>query len=736
MAGVLIYRRASGFSAGVSVLCLRVRLAGAFASRSASVFTAGVYAIALACLSCTIESPKAPTWDTTLRVPLTDHTYSIEEMIQGDEHLGAGADGLLAFHYEQGLDTSFVDDYLTFPEIHERISVGLDALSIPNIPVLADRFLWAQLTAEAISKDGSSGTIAPFSFNRVAGAFHASEDLVYAALTTGTAWLHVYNHLPVALENVIFSLQDPATSAIVVAAPMLRQLAAFDSALVEVAMAGVHIPPESRWLISGNSPGSHGTVIPIDAALSVDMVSELRSFSISQIEARIPPLTINHSESVVIDASGENAIADLKFRRGRFRLLLDNRTPFASPSVSLRFLEVKNSLTGFPLELSLALRPFSQQTVEVPLAAYTVHLDLPQTGSPQYFHLQMQAQTTDLRSQFITLGNENNMIVTVDMDDLVLDHYEGRLHARTVRLDSTVQNVKVTDEWGTLDGVTVNDARLQATLYHTIAMPIQFHGALFGFNDRGETAVFPIDVVLDPPAPGQEKATILPVYTSLNSSIVPFINLQPTRLAAGGAITIGDGRTIGHVSATDYVRGRFVLDIPVDLKWDARSIEGATEELRITPGHQDGEVFEQRDEVVILAGASTRHLRSVSVIAQIENHLPVGGSLFIFFGTDSSRLRTQPDVTFGPLRIEAAPVNAAGMVTAARTQRLGTSIPEEAMPLFHNDGPAEKTVYFSHVVKLDGTGGKKARLYLSDYVRVQALLEMSVRVENFDKDLP
>lgn len=696
----------------------------------------GVAALGLIWLSCSLESPKAPSWDTTLRVPLTDHTYSIEELIQGDDHLRAGADGLLAFHFEQALDTSYVNDYLTFPEIHETISVGLDALTIPNIPVVADRFLWSQLSAEAVSKNGTTGTVAPFTFNRIAGAFHASEDLLFATLTTGVAWLHIYNRLPVPLENIILSLQDPATSAIVVTSPLLRLVAADDSAIVEVDMAGKSFPPQSRWLLSGNSQGSRGGQVAIDGTLSVDVVSELRSFSISSAEARIPALTIDHSETMVVDESGKNAIADLEFKAGRFRLSIDNRTPFASPGISIQFDEIRHKQSGLPLQLKGAMQPFAKQVLDVNLAAYTIHLDVPQAGSPQKMHVSVQAQTADMRSQFITLGAENRIALSLDMDQMVLDHFRGRLEARMVELDSTVQNVTVSEEWGTLDGVTVNDARMQVTFYTTIEMPIEFHGALYGFNDRGESALFPLNVLIAAPNPGQERATVLPLFTSQNSSIVSFINLQPTKLAAGGYITVGDGMTLGQVTSTDYVRGRFVLDIPVDLKWEKRSIEGDISQLRIAPENQEGDAFDEADDVVVLAGDATRHMRAVSVAAEIENHLPVGGSLFIHFGTDSSKLAAQPDLAVGPLRIEAAPVNAAGTVTGARSQRLATSINETSMALFYNEGQHEKTIYFRYVVKLDGTGGQKARVYLNDYFRIQALLEMTLRVKESDEDTP
>jgi hypothetical protein len=261
-------------------------------------------------------------------------------------------------------------------------------------------------------------------------------------------------------------------------------------------------------------------------------------------------------------------------------------------------------------------------------------------------------------------------------------------------------------------------------------MPIQFHGALYGFNDAGASSLFPMDVILSPPAPGQEKATILPPFTAQNSSIVPFINSQPSKLAASGRLTIGNGVTTGQVSADDFVRGKFVLDVPVDLKWDSRTLDGDVSEIYITPEAEEGDAFEEKDGVLVLSGASTQHLRSASLAAKIENHLPVGGKLYIHFCADSSKLFTKPDLVIGPMQIAAAQTNLAGTVTAARTQDMEAVVSEASMPLFYNSSDTKKILFYSYYVQLDGSSGPRTRVYLSDYIRIQALLQMTVRVED------
>ena len=118
---------------------------------------AALLALGTGMTGCSLEAPKAPSWDTTLNIPVADHTYSLHELIDREENLKAGLDSILTFHFEEALDTIAVGDHLTLPDIHESLSFGLDAFRIPNVPVMADRFLWASLTPqEAVGHDRRS----------------------------------------------------------------------------------------------------------------------------------------------------------------------------------------------------------------------------------------------------------------------------------------------------------------------------------------------------------------------------------------------------------------------------------------------------------------------------------------------------------------------------------------------------------------------------------------------------
>jgi len=227
---------------------------------------AALLALGLGVTGCSLEAPKAPSWDTTLNIPVADRTYSVDELIYKEDNFKAGLDSILTFHFEETLDTIAVGDHLTLPDIHESLTFGLDAFRIPSVPVMADRFLWASLTSQAAAPAGSAGVISPFIFNYIPSSVRNSQDLLYALLVSGMARLHLYNRLSVDLENLILSLQDSATGRIVVSSPLVPRIAALDSGVVKVDMRGCDIPRQGRWLLSGNSPGSKGAVVPIDGA--------------------------------------------------------------------------------------------------------------------------------------------------------------------------------------------------------------------------------------------------------------------------------------------------------------------------------------------------------------------------------------------------------------------------------------------------------------------------------------
>ncbi|HOH06844.1 MAG TPA: hypothetical protein PLF89_04920 [bacterium] len=688
---------------------------------------AALLALGTGMTGCSLEAPKAPSWDTTLNIPVADHTYSLDELIDGEENLKAGLDSILTFHFEEVLDTIAVGDHLTLPDIHESLSFGLDAFRIPNVPVMADRFLWASLTPQAAVPAGTTGVVSPFFFNYIPSSVHNSQDLLYALLVSGMARLHLYNRLTVDLENLILSLQDSATGRIVVSSPLVPRIAALDSGAVNVDMRGCAIPRQGRWLLSGNSPGSKGAVVPIDGEFPFDVVVELFDFVIAAAEARIPAMTIERTDTVQLGENGGNAIAEAAFASGRMMVSLDNHSPFASPEITFTFPQIRKSAAGAPLEIPLRLQPDGLTRAEIDLAGLTARLPLPPPGAHQAIEVAVRAVTDDMRSSFKEVGEATRLTMRVDMENLRLDHFNGRLATREVRIDSSLRDLDISGEWGDLDGVTLREARLLVEIFSTLNLPVRLKGALYGFSGGRAGTPFAVDISV-PAASGGPLLYRAPLYTVNNSGIVEFINQHPEQIAVAGSAWIGDSGAAGGVRRQDRISARFSLELPFILSWEERWLDGDLHLLEISPPGAEGDAVEERDDHLVLAGDATEHLRSAELELALENRLPAAGEVTFYFATDSSRLFTSPDLVVGPVTLEAAAVDASGRAAAPALEKSTLTLSAEELRLFQNGGGVVKNLYFSHRVRIAGSGSRSLRLHLADYLRVQALLRLVVRI--------
>lgn len=687
-----------------------------------------LFAVALVLAGCSLQSPKAPEWETSLNVPVTDHIWSIADLVAGEENFRMGADSLLSFYVEERLDTVRVADYLTFPDLHERFTIGVDAFRIGGLPVMADRFFWSQLTAQAAGASGGAAVVAPFSFNYVPSAISSSEDLVYAQLVNGIARLHLYNRLPIDLENLILTLQDPASGVMIVSTPLVARVVALDSALIDVDMSGRSMPRDGRWLISGNSPGSRGASVSVAAELPVDVVVELRDFSVTAAQARIPAITIERTELLTLDEAGGDALDEALFSRGVLRLRLDNQSPFVSPRLTLQFPQITRRPSREMLAVTLALQPYAVSEISLDLAGMAADLELPPSGSLQKLTIKIRGETADMRSAFVEIGAATRIVIDAALEGLMLDSFSGRLSGRAVRLDSAIRDLNLAEEWGDLEGLRLQDARLQVEVFSTIAMPLRFKGSLYGLRQGRKGSPFLLDIAVPAAAGGIGRLYAAPPLTADNSTIVDFINQQPEQLAIAGEAWIGDNLTSGSVRSQDRVAARLTLDLPFHLSWESRQVDGATERLEITPPEAGGDPVTKEGEVVILAGEFMERLTAAALEVEIENRMPVAGELGLFFATDSSRLFASPDLLLGPVAIKAAGRDAAGRAVTASQQSITLAISSAEVALFQNPGAANKTLWFGQRLRIAGSDGQPARFYTSDRLRIQALLRCTLRV--------
>ncbi len=104
-----------------------------FATRSRVVvrlFTAVVFSLLLS--GCGLEAPQAPSWDTTLTIPLINRSYTSAELIEklASDNILIDEDGNSSFHIQKELDTVTIESILAIEPIESNYSKQVGRIKI------------------------------------------------------------------------------------------------------------------------------------------------------------------------------------------------------------------------------------------------------------------------------------------------------------------------------------------------------------------------------------------------------------------------------------------------------------------------------------------------------------------------------------------------------------------------------------------------------------------------------
>jgi hypothetical protein len=686
-----------------------------------------VLLLALLCTACSLKSPQAPSWHTSLSVPLVDRSYTVQEMVKNEERIVFDANGLLGFHMEENIEATKIGEHFTLGGFSESFQVGMSDLTVPSFSISYDRFFFANMCTAVAGFNNQNAVVPACTFQKVSGDQHSDTSFRSVTLLTGIARFTVASRLPVTVQNVVIQLQDGASGTILLTVPTISRLNAGQSVEIEIVVDGKRIPENNRWLISGTIPGSSGTAVPIRVDQSIDIATQLDRVQVSRLEAKVPALSIGVSKSIDMLPGMTVTVDELAIQKGLVTITLDNKTPFGSVDVRLEFGDITDKRTLLPLTYNMSMKPFSKTVSKMDLSGFVARLDLPRTGSAQLLNVQVSGSTEDLSDHFISLDEKSLITAQVQFSELTVDRLSGKLAEQQVVLDTVSKEVDLPERLNDLDMVRFGQARLVLDIYNTIQLPMRFEGKLTAINKKGEQVFFNVNQQITPGNGLGEVHTRLQPFTSQNSDVVKLINIRPNRFVASGRAWIGDGLTFGHIKASDYIRASVVLDVPAVASWTAKEIKLDTTEIRIRPKINGGDIFES-GEVDYISGEATDKLATAKVMAKIENHLPVGGSVYLYLAHSLAHIADKPDVTLGPISLQAAATNQAGQVQQPRYFEVTLEITEKDMQIFKNNGTNNQPVFIATALKLDGTDGRDKQLFRDDYVKIQALLTMDVLV--------
>ncbi len=673
-------------------------------------------------LFCRLQTPQMPTWQSRLNVPLVDTTLTVTDLMDSYEQAFFYENGMLGISLNSHLDTTFIRDYFSLPNIFEQFVLGLDDVQIPQVVAGISGFYFAQLYRGAAAHDGRTTTVPAFSFQDVEGSRYMNSDFRFAVVKSGAARLVLHNQLPVSLHEVMLRLKNPQSGKILIETDLI-DVAALDSVELNVRVDDIRIDNQALWSISGKSNGSGNKAVAVNQDDLVDVYLRLDRVDFSTIEADLPSFEINRQQSIPFGQTYQ--IKQVGIQSGKLCFEVNNQLPL-DVDVTLSAKQIYRQNSDSYIKMPIHLISGKKNRIELDISEYIIDLENDQYSALfSDLVINVNGNVTSKADRIIRLDASTFIDVGVSLKNLTIEFIEGSFNQQLVKLDSTEKKVEF-DEFGDLQGIAFQDANLIVDVYSTVSVPIYFQGQVWGTAENGNQSVLHFSHHIDLKNGSGEMHTRLPAFTAENSNILSFINLQPKRLVAFGNAWIGDGSTTGRINGWDYIRADYSLEIPAHLTMQERQLRIDTVHYEIIA--PDAEKDENSDITQIDAELSNR-LNSAAIKTIVQNRLPLNAQVWFRLAEDSTRLFSSPDLILGPVHIEAAPIDPNGRAEKVRLEKPELNIPEDKVYLFQNQGPGRKNLFIAADILLSAHGDKAIQVYDSDYLHLSALLDLKIDVD-------
>lgn len=652
-------------------------------------------------VSCSVEKPSAPSWDVDITVPLINKVYTMAEIAEDETALFVDSTGSVNFEVEAELDQYFVGDQLTLEDQQEDMGIEMGTFTV-EAPGSEFTFIELQeIYPEASNRDGETVVVPPFSFETQKRPLQDYESFSYVVIESGVAGLIVTNNLPVPLgPPLVLEIWDTDADVLVASESANAQVAPGETETFTFDLQGQRVPNRLSLKISGDSPGSNGQPVQIDAQSTFEMEAEIGELTANEALARIPAQTVQEtdeitiSDSVVVteanidNGSVEIAVAgDLPLDAWLICSLPDFVSPSGTALIDSFFID-----RDFPAPHTINLSGFSLR---------------PQTADfgQQPIRVFWTARTVSTGSNMVLIRSTDTYQAGFAMQNVRFSSLSGMLNETTIDIE---QSEIALDIPADLDNVVFETAQMELNIQNSIYFPAEIDLRLEGENESGDRSELFIKEVIQPASQSGAPTMTTIVLNDGNSSISDFISIVPKYLRVFGQVKLGNESWVGTVSRDDYINGTVTLRAPLALSFPAQSVESDPTELEI-----DQDV---REDIV-------ENLANGSFFVKIRNHLPLGASVEFVFGNSEAELFDNPILQVGPVRVDGGVVDGSGFVQQERVSEITIDLTEAQMQTF-----LETPLFAGVRLQVDGTNGQTVKVLDSDSIQIQSYSRVELRV--------
>lgn len=474
--------------------------------------------------------------------------------------------------------------------------------------------------------------------------------------------------------------------------------------------------------VFGHSTGSAGDVlVNTNLAVSVKLVADVNG---SSITGRFPSQTVTRVDSF---KSSTNSVIDSGYiETGKITL---NFTNLGLPVNAWLFFS-SSDFDSAGIKLARTVRVPTGTPVVIKLDKWKIAPTSSAIGE-QYLNYQYVIRTDSVpaSSPPATIANGQGIKVKATLDTLKFSRLRAVLAQEEIDLDRTSQTIDIKH----LDTVTIKRAFFEIITDHRIPFPMSLDITITGKRLSGLTKT--THILADIPAYVSGTSKQDTVRTTNYQEVADLLTILPDSIIVSGKVFVGDDISSGVVNRDDFINAQINLRAPLvfSLTNDTTRNIVKTDPSLMDIGPGDKEKLYER-------------LKSVTITGKIRNHFPV--PIMVQFFIDSSSVDPPTEIRFYdstsaikfvypyiPLTISKGTTNAAGIVIASNDTTINYELDQsEYQKIFDSSIDSVKAeIYRGLKVKLLGTGGF-VQVSANDYIDVNASVEFEYFIDEHLND--
>ncbi|MEE8405088.1 MAG: hypothetical protein V3S17_06830 [candidate division Zixibacteria bacterium] len=645
-----------------------------------------VIIIFLTLVQCSIKKPEAPTWETSLVIPVINRTYDMAELIQKLDQDGIEMDssGNISFKITQELDTVTISaDYLNTPTISYSFSKTLDTFSIvtPNLaPVYTTLATITGISAVTVE---DTFTIGAQSFNILTN-LPLITSYSSATIASGLINIYVRNNLGADLDTVIFEFWDVGSNSLLGIDSVFSGIPTGSAAIILIDLAGKTIT--NRFQIKAQCHTVGGFV---DSASTRGVSTELDfvgALVVSGATAEIPAFSRSISSQVNLLES--DRIDTASIAGGTLSLTITNSTPL-DITIDIDFPDILSG--GSPLTISPAIIPLSISNININLAGYNI---VPADNTvPQSLSINANATVQPTAPTKVTVNQNDSFAISADISGLSFNYVVGFFDSVAVSFAGLTSQIDIPTGF---DSIQFSTAVLTLDIENGIDLPGDLNIQIDG--DNGNSLNLSGSIL---PSGGLSSA----LSTIVEPSAGSFLSPTPSQIDVSGSVVFAQGGYQGRIEANDFITATVTFVAPLEIVIQPSTIETDIERTEIDTSS---------------ISVVTEHVQEARFIYNIISHLPLGAQIDIYFGSDSSTLFANPQLLINAINLPAAPVDISGIVTdTISTDYQQIYLDSTDIAILEND-----TLFIGSRLNLSGTGGQSVKITANDYLSITGRIEV------------